>query len=134
MTLMLGILLVAVVAGALLYREERRMTHRQGASREEFVSALGPRGVGPEIAERVFEYYCGFGCLHPAAIQPFDRRKDLFRGDGDDIADDVRLILGRLGYPTPTDREMHEAWMKLGSVETLADIAALAHSLARPER
>jgi hypothetical protein len=86
-----------VAVDQLRLRWLRRQRQGKSFTREAFIEAFRPLGVPDAIAATVFDYYTSHGVWKGFPFSPDDAYSLVLYDDPDDIEDDARALLERLG-------------------------------------
>jgi hypothetical protein len=75
----------------------RRERQGHGFTREHFVDAFRPLGVPDAVSATVFDYYTSRGVWKGFPLSPDDAYSQVLYDDPQDIEDDARTLVERLG-------------------------------------
>lgn len=88
---------VWVAIGQLKLRRLRRQRQGHGFTRQQFVDAFRPLGVSDAISATVFDYYTSRGVWKGFPLSPDDTYSQVLYDDPQDIEEDARTLVERLG-------------------------------------
>jgi len=94
---------VALTVGQLTFRKHR------GISREEFIKAFSQTEVPAEIPATVYDFYTKRVVFQHFSIAPDDSYREALHECEEDIEDDARFLLQKLGLKPPS-LEVHQQW------------------------
>jgi hypothetical protein len=120
---MIGLLYIAaifvtfILVATLIY--QARLFRHRGVSRDAFIGEFRGRQVPDAIPGVVYDYYKESALWKRFGVSPGDRYEDLFSAEPDDISDDARELVRRLGMHMPIEAVLRE-WQT--PIRTLADI------------
>jgi hypothetical protein len=101
--LIAGAVITAVLIAIAWIAGQFRMRGHRGVTRDQFVDAFAGTPIPPEIPAAVYDYYKAEAVFKEYSISPEDDYNcTLSKGD-EDIDDDARFILKRLGLKIPGD-------------------------------
>jgi hypothetical protein len=111
---------VWVAVDQLKLRRLRRQRQGHGFTREQFVDVFRPLGVPEKIPSNVFDYYASHGVWKSFPYSPDDAYSQVLCDDPDDIEDDARALVERLGMQIPPEYVRREYGEK--PIKTLRDM------------
>ena len=94
---------VALTVGQLTFRKHR------GISREEFIKAFSQTEIPAEIPATVYDFYAKRVVFQHFSIAPDDSYQEALHECEEDIEDDARFLLQKLGIKPPS-LEVHQQW------------------------
>jgi hypothetical protein len=109
---------VVFLAVATIIFQWRTRQHR-GVSREEFVREFESVGVPKEIPTTVYDYYKRSVVFKDFGVSPDDVYESVLLKGEEDIDDDARFLMKRLGFTRPHAAADH-GWDK--RIQTLMDM------------
>lgn len=116
---MLMFFAIAMIFGQLGLRKHR------GISREEFVKAFSNDGVALDIPATVYDFYKRGVVFKNFSIAPDDTYEDVLHKCDEDIDDDARFLMKKLGLKAP-GLEAREQWIE-------RSLSSRAYSLSMPQ-
>jgi hypothetical protein len=82
---------------------QRRLGKHRGVSREDFVGAFAATGTPTEIPGAVYDYYKRSAISKVFSVAPDDDYAHVLSEGEEDIDDDARFLIKKLGLKIPAD-------------------------------
>ena len=125
----LALVTILSVVSNLKLRRIRKERVGKGFTRDQFINSFRTIGVPETIAAAVFDYYSSRGVWKDFPFSPHDTYAKVLYDDQDDIEDDTRALVDRLGMQFPAEYVVRES----GNVppQTLRDMVLLLLSFAK---
>jgi len=116
----LGAVLVSIAVIALIALvAQRRLGKHRGVSRDQFVGAFTETDVGSEIPSAVYDYYKSSVISEEFSVAPDDDYEQVLSKGDEDIDDDARFLIKKLGLRMPADYSSARAEAR---IRTLRDM------------
>jgi hypothetical protein len=109
---------VLFVALATFVYQTRLLRHK-GVSRVAFVEEFRSLAIPDVIPGAVYDYYKSSALWKKFSVSPQDRYEDYFSSAPEDITDDAKELVRRLGLAMPIESVLRE-WAR--PIETLGDM------------
>ncbi len=118
-----GAVAVAGIAIAFVVHQRRLGKHR-GVAREAFIGAFTDSAIPAEIASAVYDYYKRRAISKEFSVAPEDDYAGVLSEGDEDIDDDARFLIKRLGLKLPPNYAMARSEMP---IRTLRDMVVWLH-------
>ncbi|MBV9180950.1 MAG: hypothetical protein JO356_06530 [Acidobacteria bacterium] len=99
----IAFLVVALIAAQVMFRRHR------GVSREQFIKAFSGTEIPAEVPAAVYDFYKKHVVFKNFSIAPDDTYDEQLREGEEDIEDDARFLMKKLGLQPPS-LEVQQQW------------------------
>jgi hypothetical protein len=110
---------IATIPDTLRILRLRRERREKGVTREQFLSAFRQGEISDKISSAVYDYYSSRGVWKGFGFLPDDKYSKVLSDDPEDIEQDARTLVARLGLCMPPGYILAK-WEK--PIETLRDM------------
>lgn len=98
---LIGAFIVLVLVATFL--REKRLRKHKGLSREEFINEFAKTAIPRDVPEVVYDHYTASLFFKKLRISPDDSLNHVLQKGEEDIDDDVRFLLRKLGLRLPSE-------------------------------